>query len=416
MERRSLAAVLMAVSSAGVGAAPAVGQLPSPAAAAAGMGGNYTAVARGFAAPAWNPALLAVSGRPAYSVAVLTGHAALGMNPVSGLELLRNANEPVSSAKRSEWLQQIEAADGQSGIGGADVTYLAFSTGAFALQVSTQLEGRIRASPDLARLALDPASVGDPSQLDVSGSGLDFFATSTVAASYGIRVSSGRASLGQTELTLGGTLKYTLGHYLLTGRHVLGADDPFPVIRSDTSLSGPSSGGGVGLDVGAALRSGMWTASFTVRNVIAGFSWNVRKLELASVGQIFSGEPSPGGTVDDVPELLERVNDLRYEPVVAAGVAVQPSPRLLLSADARSAARGGMELEHVAHVGVGAEYRALPQLPVRAGVAVLDGGYRAAGGVGLQLGGLEAAVAAGVRDLGFGAGADLMFSFSYSGR
>ncbi len=415
-ERGRAAAVVLTLQAAGLAASPATAQLPSPTAAALGMGGNYAAVANGFAAPAWNPALLGLSGRPSYSVAVLTGHADLGMDPVSGLDLLTNANEAVSSAKRSEWLQEIESAGGQSGVGAADVTYLAFSTGAFALQVSTQLQGAVRATPDLARLALDPGSVADRSQLDVTGSRIDFFATSTVGASYATRVSAGRASLGRTELTLGGTLKYTLGHYLLTGRHEFGYDDPFPIIRNDTSLDGPRSGGGVGLDVGAALRSGPWTASLAVQNVIAGFSWDVQKLELASVDQLFSDGQAPGGSVDDVPELLKRVGDLRFEPVVSAGVAVRPSPRLLVSADARTGSRKGMDPTGVAHVGVGVEYMALTQLPIRGGVALLDGGYQIAGGVGLRLGGMDAAVAAGARDIGFGAAPQLMASFSYTGR
>ena len=37
---------------------------------ALGMGGNFTALARGFAVGAWNPALLGMSDNPGFSIAI----------------------------------------------------------------------------------------------------------------------------------------------------------------------------------------------------------------------------------------------------------------------------------------------------------------------------------------------------------
>jgi hypothetical protein len=89
--------------------------------------------------------------------------------------------------------------------------------------------------------------------------------------------------------------------------------------------------------------------------------------------------------------LRELVDDMRYRPTVAAGGALQISDKLMLSGDARTRLVSGGTAEGLDdgpdfHVGTGAEYRVLPFLPLRAGAALINGGFQLGAGIGVALG------------------------------
>src|SRR5690606_4926153 len=84
--------------------------------------------------------------------------------------------------------------------------------------------------------------------------------------------------------------------------------------------------------------------------------------------------------------MRDRVRDLRYPLVLAAGFGYQARPELMLNADVRQRLRGSSPFEPATHAGVGAEYRPVAWLPLRAGTAILSGGYLLSTGIGIQTG------------------------------
>src|SRR5919199_3719364 len=78
MTRLSSAAAIIALACA---AHPAAAQLPSASAVALGSGDNYTALARGYNAVAWNPAGLAMPGNPGFSLTILPVRGSGGLRP-----------------------------------------------------------------------------------------------------------------------------------------------------------------------------------------------------------------------------------------------------------------------------------------------------------------------------------------------
>src|SRR5881392_103433 len=86
-------------------AATARAQLPSASSAAFAMGGNFTAIARGYEAVAWNAANLAMPGRPfiSFGLAMLGGNA--GLAPVDLTELHKFSGQVIDSATRASWVQ-----------------------------------------------------------------------------------------------------------------------------------------------------------------------------------------------------------------------------------------------------------------------------------------------------------------------
>ncbi|NIP82094.1 MAG: hypothetical protein GWM90_23880, partial [Gemmatimonadetes bacterium] len=84
------------------------------------------------------------------------------------------------------------------------------------------------------------------------------------------------------------------------------------------------------------------------------------------------------------------------------GAAVRALPVLTLTADIRHALGENLDVGTRDHAGVGLEVSALPVLPVRAGIALISGGYRLAGGLGIRLGAFQLAAAATRRETDLG--------------
>src|SRR5918911_5051906 len=61
----------------------ALAQLPSASASSLGLGDNYTALANGYNAVAWNPARLAMPGSPHFSLALLPARLGGGLDPIT---------------------------------------------------------------------------------------------------------------------------------------------------------------------------------------------------------------------------------------------------------------------------------------------------------------------------------------------
>jgi hypothetical protein len=321
----------------------------------------------------------------------------------------------VPDAVKLDWLTRIAAAGGQTGVGEATATWGAFQAGRFAMQLATVARGVTDLSPGVAELVMfgNAGDQGQPATLDLSGSSLSGYAYTTAAGSIAqpIPFQGGRFSLGVT-------LKWTAGHALAFGEHSTGNSsvDPielrldFPMVQ--TSLDADSmkfnNGSGWGVDVGAGLELGMWTLAAVVQNVYNGFAWDTAGLRYRPLSVAFTGSETDTDTetqpfAQAPAAVRQRVADLGFEPVVAFGAMVRPSPRLAITGDFRKTGDTGMVVGPVMHAGAGVQYRLASWLPVRLGGAMVsmgenDSGFQVAGGIGIDVFGWNLGASAARRD------------------
>jgi hypothetical protein len=406
-------------------AAPAAAQLASPSTPALGVGDNFTAAARGYAAAAWNPAGLVMTGAPAWSLALLTPRGIAGFGPVTLGDLSDWQGREVPRSTREQWLGRIRARGGQSGTGGFDATWLAIQVGPVAVQAATSGRAVSDITPGVAELLMfgNADDGGAPQDIDLAGSSLNMNAFSTVAASYALPFV---LRDGAARLSVGATLTYTVGHLLVIGRESTGSatadpiavDMTFPLVHTalgdDNDTFSANGGGGGGIDIGLGYEEGSLSLGVTVRNVVNTFRWDADRLRYRAGTVDFSEQDSFGSDFDSQPlaaappALRGLVNDMTFRPAVAAGAMLRQSAGLTLMADARFGGAGGLATGRGTHVGGGAEYRVLAWLPVRAGIAFVQpgegpAGVQFSGGVGVQLGSYDMSASVARRSAGAGA-------------
>ncbi len=420
LRSRALAGALAALGGA-IAAAPATAQLPSASTAALGLGDNYVAAGRGYNAVAWNPANLALSGNPQASLSFFPLRAVAGLGPVDMGDLKPWGGKFVPVDVRSAWLDRIKASGKEQGDVGADLTIAALQVGSIGFQVSTSVHGVANLTPDAASLALfGNEQNGQAQDFNLKDSKVDGAWTTTAALSYAraFPVGTPGATGARPKLAVGAELKYTLGHVLAYGEDqgstltanpiVVNLD--FPVISTDTAGLF-NNGRGVGLDLGAAYEAGKLTISGALQNVFNTFSWDRSKLNYRPAKAFFNGDSSAASSFEIEPlgnapaAVLQQVMDLKYKPVLLAGVAYRVDPRLVVDADFHQRlGDGGMQFGPKTQLGAGAEYRILSFLPLRAGAAYVTGGGQIGGGLGLDLGtfSMNAAVLRRKDDIGTG--------------
>lgn len=411
---------------------PAEAQLPSATARALGMGDNYTAVARGRNAPAWNPANLALSGGPGFSLAIAPIRVFAGISPVTLGDVSLYDGALIPASAKEEWLERILASGRQRGTFGVEATELSLNAGRLAFQVSSIVAGRADLGPDAAELLLfgNAGRTGEPGDFDLEGSALDLSVTTTFALSYGLALPLDLGLMPDERFTVGATVKYTLGNFMVSGRDNGSylTSDPlevglaFPIVQSDDSLSFDN-GSGFGVDVGAAWQGGPITLGVMVRNAIQTFSWDAARMVYRPGTVVFDDSAQTNFEVESIDQAPESVraqaqaliDDFTYKPALIVGGALRLSSLLTLSADIRHRLSEGLDVGPATHAGVGAELRLLSFLPLRGGVTYVNGGYQLAGGAGIELGFLNVNAAGAFRSSDTGENAAGMLSISFGG-
>jgi hypothetical protein len=233
-----------------------------------------------------------------------------------------------------------------------------------------------------------------------------------------------------SRLSVGITGKYTMGHFMAIGNQSTGsaAANPtavtlhFPVIHTAVSDEeggfDQNSGNGVGIDIGAAYETGALTISGAVQNVVNSFKWDADKLYFRQ-GELLLNKDTTSSSFDSqtlasaraanlVPQsLLDRVDNMKFKPVIALGGGYQVNNRLKADVDARFGSDGGISADPKTHLGAGVEYKLLSFLPVRVGGAILkfnddSSGSQIGGGIGLNLAGFNLAASAQHRSTDLG--------------
>lgn len=381
--------------------APVGAQLANASAAATALGGNYTALARNFNAAAWNPANLGLSGNSRFSLAILPATIRAGLGPVTMAEVAPFDNQLVPDAKKREWVNLINREGSQNLDGEVGVTWVALNMGRLGLQASTGAFTRGKLSPALMELFLFGNAGfrnGTPKDYTLSGSTVDGSVLTTIAASFAQPLSIKLGPLPAQRFSVGGTAKYVIGNALVTGVEAPGyvTSAPiavrvnFPIIASDTGSL--VNGSGVAFDVGAAWEAGPFRAGAAIRNLFSTFTWTPNASWMYVPLKVVFDSDSSEASTDSRPygeapaSLRASVDDYRLKPVLALGGAFTGLGKLVLAGEVRQQVGEGLVVGPKSHVGVGAELRVIPFLPLRAGVAAVTGGTRFGGGFGLEFG------------------------------
>ena len=411
----------------------AAAQIPNASTAAFGMGGNFTAVARGYEAIRWNPANLAMPGRPLISLGIGIGGGNTGTEPIDLTTLHKYSGTDVDSATRVSWVEQARLAGGQRGRLDGGLTPIALTIGPIGIQAGSSFYSTMNLSADAWEAFLfgnAGNNGGQPKTLDLTGTSLRFGAISAGAASFAlpIPINLTNGLLKNERAAIGITGKYVVGHGLII------ADDAgstigntlqlnIPIIRPDTAYDGIM-GSGTGMDVGLSWSGGPWRVGALVENVFNNFAWDTTKFAF-----------TPGtGTIDqdnsethfdstaaytNAPAAMKKiVTDQVFKPGISVGASLALGKSLTLTADLKQYTGGDEAIVFgpKSHFGVGAEWRLLPFIPLRAGVASITDGWQAGAGAGLRLLGYEFGLATSVRRRGQAMESGVMFGIIGIGR
>lgn len=386
------------------------GQLANASTAATALSGAFTARATGYNAVAWNPANLAMPGNPGFSLTLLAIDGSAGLKPIDLQKVHDYQGKFVPATVREQWMLDVAADSGQKGAVAGGVTALALSLGSFAFQFNSKVSTDVNLAPDAVEAILfgNAGRTGTVKNLNLAGSSFQGAAYSTGAVSYGLPLTS---LVPLANFAVGATVKYTVGHALVTGLDAGSAINTsaitvnFPAIIPD-SISGTTGniGSGVGLDLGGAWTIPGFRFGVSAQNVVNTFKWDTTKLAVRSSTALFRSDTSFSQT-DSVDRpyatapaaLRAKVAALKFKPVLAAGMSFDWLPMMTVSADVRQQVGDGIEVGPKSLLAAGVEYRIIPFIPLRAGVSTMTGGYGVSGGFGVHVLGFEMGVAAFLR-------------------
>lgn len=378
-------------------------QQPNASVAAFGMAGNFVAAATGSDAVAWNPAMLGMNS-PAFSLNLLSLGGVTGLDPVKLTDITDFGGKVMPAATKEAWLQRIGSGRERGSIDGS-LSLIALSIGRVGFQVGASGTADANLNQDAAEAILygNAGRTGTAKNLSFNGSSANGSSFVTGAASIAIPLPFAPTGRAGEQFSFGVTGKYIAGLAVARAPDNGSLVTPdnisvsFPAIFTNTSHIGDS-GSGVGVDVGLAWTDGATTIGATARNVLNSFAWSTTALSSTLGTVTFDGNKdstnfSQGPYASAPAAMRAALEAEKFKPEVAVGFAHRMD-NLTITADASTRIGDGIEIGPKMHVGVGAELRLIPFLPLRAGVAAVSEGYQIAGGAGLKLGPLE---------LGFGA-------------
>jgi hypothetical protein len=408
--------------------AVATAQQANASAAAYGMGGNYTAQARGYNAVAWNPANLGLPGNPGFSLAILAGSVNPGLDPIDANSFADFAGKYLPATTRQSWLDQVTTSKGETGSADGGITWLAASFGSLGLQVSSAAYGNATMNPDAFEALMfgNAGRTGTAKDLHLSGSNFRFGSFTTAAASWGMSFGGdGTAKPDNGAFALGVTGKFVVGHVMAMAEDNGSATSAtnvaltFPIVHTNFSSSdATNAGSGFGADIGAAWNMAGWKVGATVQNVLNTFAWDGSKLRSRAGTATFDGNTNTTNFKEAAfsaapASIRQDVDENKFKPTVNVGIAREYGADVTIAIDGRQQLGddNSILIGPKTQVGVGAEYRGLGMLPLRGGVSYITGGMAYSGGVGLKVGAYELGLGASYRSsTEIGKGLGVMFS------
>jgi hypothetical protein len=380
----------------------------------AGMGQNYGTLARGFSAGYWNPANLGQRGNPVFSLLLPGGGLSASMDPLKMSDIKKWGGDTLTDAVKQQWLDQI-GADGSLKLrAGANVTEGGLSIGPLALTVGTTIGAHGDLPHDAVAAVLfgnaGPSGTGDT--LSFNNGALQAFAVSHIGVSYGLALPVHITHAANERFSVGITAKYVMGHGLLDARNGFGQITPdsaavrFTTVALYDSTS-INNGTGTAFDVGAAWTSGKLSAGLTIYDLVNTFKFN----NVGRAGDLtaFISADSTSSSSQQVPldsasaTLQQAARDLanneKFMPSFRLAVGYRLNDRIDLAGDLlhESTDANALASQPGTSIGVGAELRYIPFIPVRAGLQLGNGAASYSVGTGLSLGPLHVNGAVGRR-------------------
>ncbi len=403
----SAAVVALAAFGALTSPAPAAAQLANASAATLGLSGNNTATVRGFAAISVNPAGLGMPGS-GFSLALLPVQLRSGLDPITLADLAVVEGTRVSNAVKEEWLTSVGAEGGQRGIVGVDVSEMALTFGNIGLQLSTIASINLNLPTGIVEALLygNGGRTGTPSDLTLSGASVDVFAMTTGGLSVAIPLSN-----PTTDMAIGATVKYTVGHGVAVARSSGGSiqSDPirvdvdFPMAITSENVAGANNGNGIGVDVGFMLKRDNFSFGASAQNIVNTFAWDDTKLGFRP-GTALLQQGTSESSFDEIAyasapaSIKALITDMKFKPSIQIGAALDLSKDFTLSGDLHNRfSDRGFALSPKFHLGAGAEFRGLKVLHLRGGAAIITDGVQYGGGASLVLGPINLSVAVGAQ-------------------
>jgi len=245
---------------------------------ALGMGGAYTALARGVHAPDWNPANLGLPDNPKLSMSFVSAGAQISNNSFTQGMYNKYVGKELSSGDVADILSSIPDNGLRFGVRGT-ARLLSFSTGKFAMTLGCDFGTYGTLEKDIFELIfkgneLDKMYRFD--HIDASGEGIGL-----IGFSYGDQVQVEFADI----FTVGGSLNllYGLGYAKIEKADfsVITKDSGFDLHGDYEARTAAMSDMGWGLTVGAAAKMDeKLTLSMSLTNLLGNMSWS-NNVELA---------------------------------------------------------------------------------------------------------------------------------------
>ena len=167
-----------------------------------------------------------------------------------------------------------------------------------------------------------------------------------------------------------------------------------------------NAGTGAGLDVGFMMELPSLTIGASIENIVNTFEWDVSRLSYWP-GSVLFEQGTSESTFDETSyasapaSMRTQVSEYTFKPTLRLGAAMEFPMDFTVSGDVhRRLSDDGIALTPKSHVGLGAEFRGLRILHLRAGAAVITGGTQFSGGASLVLGPINISAAAAVQDGG----------------
>ena len=366
---------------------------------AVGMGGAYTALARGVHAPAWNPANLGLPDNSKFSFTFISTGAMIWNN--SFTKEFYDKYIVGDGEGGVEWTEQdVEDILGyipDDGLGldlGAEVNILSFSIGQFAMTIGADAASYVKLEKSLFDLVLNGNEMYETYSLGgTEGSGLGL---GILRLSWGqpIPIEIFDAFAVGVNLNLLYAGAHAAPDKLIT--NVTTTPIGFDVEGEYEATATYNGKVGFGLDLGVAAQfNDRWTVSLGIGNVLGSVSWS-------SEGEKYYGSVEGTGiTAFDIADEDERESILsdttwstsidpfstRLPMVIRLGGSFEISD-FLIAADYCQGFEEGAFATTNPQFSVGAEWRGLPWLPLRMGF-LFGGrmGYGTSFGIGIRPGG-----------------------------
>jgi len=340
---------------------------------ALGMGGAYTASARGLDAPYWNPANLGLSDGNRYSIGIFSAGAGLKNNSLTLGEYNKYNGSFLDDQDKAHIMSSVPG-DGLKLEAMAELSALNFSVGNFSFVSKGYWASNLNIGHDPLELMLyGNAVVDEISMKNTYGEG---YGIVDMAASYGRSM----IQWEDGELAVGGSLHYFRGlvyKKIIEAEGMISTTDTGFVGDGHVSLLSSTGGSGSAIDLGVAIIfDSTWNFSGVWQNSYSRLNWN-DETEMRIVS--FNMEPTTAQGYAD-----STINDSLItgrDTTVAAesfssdlpstmklGLA-KSFPGFLISLDWEQALESRPGTGVNPRVAVGVEYKAAEFLPLRAGIS-----------------------------------------------